>query len=239
MPSLERLAAAAFCSVLSVAAGASPFQMPDMHAATSYEIKLQTQYTQARDGKTVEAALDITAPLRPGLETSLTFGRGRVSGEAWGNLDTELAVKWEAIPIGEEDGHVGITIEPAVVLPTGDRGLGAGEHLLAVPVVAGANFGKFGLRGLLGYQHAFKSDRNAAQFGALITYEVSDRFSVGLEYAGESSMTRPHRYESSVDAGFKFALTPKVELQGRVGHALHGSGNAGATQTAVFLELAL
>ena len=239
MPSLERLAAAAFCSVLSVAAGASPFQMPDMHAATSYEIKLQTQYTQARDGKTVEAALDITAPLRPGLETSVTFGRGRVSGEAWGNLDTELAVKWEAIPIGEEDGHVGITIEPAVVLPTGDRGLGAGEHLLAVPVVAGANFGKFGLRGLLGYQHAFKSDRNAAQFGALITYEVSDRFSVGLEYAGESSMTRPHRYESSVDAGFKFALTPKIELQGRVGHALHASGNAGATQTAVFLELAL
>jgi hypothetical protein len=240
MPYLKRLAAAVLCSVLAGAAGASPFQMPDMHAATNYEIKVQAQYTKARDGKTVEGpALDITAPLRPGLETSVTFGRGRISGETWGNLDTELAVKWEAIPIGEEDGHVGITVEPAVILPTGNRGLGADEHQLAVPIIAGANWGAFGLRGLLGYQHGFKSNDNAVQFGALATYEVTDRFSVGLEYAGESSTRRPHDYESSADVGFTFALTPKVELQGRVGHTLHAPSNASATQLALFLEFAL
>ena len=240
MPFVKQLTATAVCSVLAGAAGASPFQMPDMHAATSYEIKVQAQYTHARDGKSIEGpALDITAPLRPGLETSLTFGRGRVSGQAWGNLDTELAVKWEAIPIGEEDGQVGITIEPAVTLPTGNRGLGAGEHLLAVPVVAGANWGRFGLRGLIGYQHGFRSGDNAAQFGVLATYEVTDRFSVGLEYAGQAATGRPHEYESSADAGFKFALTPKVELQSRIGHSLHTPGNAGATQTALFLEFAL
>ena len=240
MPSIQRLAVAGVCSMLAGAACASPFQMPDMHAATSYEIKIQAQYTHTRDGKSIEGpALDITAPLRPGLETSLTFGRGRVSGQSWGNLDTELAVKWEVIPIGEQDGRLGLTIEPTLVLPTGNRGLGAGERQLVVPVVAGANWGKFGLRGLVGYQHGFRSGDNTAQFGALATYELSDRLSVGLEYAGQASMRQPHDYESSADAGFKYALTPKIELQGRIGHTLHTPGNAGATQTAVFLEFAL
>ena len=238
--SLSRHLAAGLCSALAGTAGASPYQMPDMQAASTYEVKLQAQYTKARDGRTVEGpALDITAPLRPGLETSVTFGRGRVSGEAWGNLDTELAIKWEAIPIGEDDGHVGITIEPSIILPTGNWRLGAGEHQLAVPIVAGANGGKVGLRGMVGWQHGFRSDHNAALLGALTTYEVTARLSVGLEYSGESSMTRPHRYGSFADAGFTYAVTPKVELQGRIGHTLHSAGNAGATQMAVFLGFAL
>ena len=236
----RKLAAASLCSALAGVAGASPYQMPDMHAATDFEVKLQAQYTVAGKDKALEGpALDITAPLRPGLETSVTFGRGRVSGQGWGNLDTELAVKWEAIPIGEEDGHLGITIEPTVLMPTGKTGLSAGEHQFALPVVGGANWGKFGLRGMLGWQHGFKSDDNAAQVGALATFDVTDRFSVGLEYAGESSMTRPHRYGSSADVGFTFALTPKIDLQGRIGHTLHSIDDTGATQAAVFLEFAL
>jgi hypothetical protein len=240
MRSPSKLAAASLCSALAGAAGASPYQMPDMHAAAAFEVKLQAQYTVAGKDKAIEGpALDFTAPLRPGLETSVTFGRGRVSRQGWGNLDTEFAVKWEAIPIGEEDGHLGITIEPALLMPTGKTGLSAGEHQLALPVVGGANWGKFGLRGMLGWQHAFKSGHNAAQVGALATCDVTDRFSVGLEYAGESSMTRPRRYGSTADVGFTFALTPKIELQGRIGHTLRSIDDTGARQAALFLEFAL
>lgn len=240
MVSFKRHLVGGVWSMLAGAAVASPFKVPDLHAATAYEIKLQLQYTSEPAGRTIEGpALDLTAPLRPGLETSLTFGRGRVSGQAWGNLDTELAVKWEAVPIGEQDGKIGVTIEPTLVLPTGNRELGAGERLLAVPVIAGANWGKLGLRGLIGYQHGFRSSDNTAQFGLLATVEVSDRLTVGVEYASQALMRRPHAHESSADIGFKYTLTPKLELQGRIGRSLHSPGDAGATQTALFLEFAL
>jgi hypothetical protein len=228
------------CSMLAGVAVASPFKVPDLNAATAYEIKLQLQYTSEPAGKTLEGpALDLTAPLRPGLETSLTFGRGRAPGQTWGNLDTELAVKWEAVPIGEQEGKIGITIEPTLVMPTGNRQLGAGERLLALPVIAGANWGKLGLRGLVGYQHGFRSGDHTAQFGLLATYQLSDRLTLGVEYASQALMRRPHAYESSADIGFKFALTPAVELQGRIGRSLHSTGAAAATQTALFLEFAL
>jgi hypothetical protein len=43
-----RLAAAALCSTLASAAGASPFRMPDMRAATSYEVKSSSRSDDKR-----------------------------------------------------------------------------------------------------------------------------------------------------------------------------------------------
>jgi hypothetical protein len=240
MTAMKQLVIAALCAAAAAAAGASPYQVPDLHAATELELKLQAQYSMAGNERALEGpALDVAVPVRPGLEASMTFGRGRLGGRGWGNLDTELALKWEALPAGEEDGRLGVTVEPGLLLPTGSTGLGAGERQFALPVVGGARWGKWGLRGMLAWEHGFKSGHDAAQFGALGTWDVTDRLSVGLEYFGESAMTRPHRYDSFADLGFTFALTPKIELQGRIGHTLGRADDTGARQAALFLEFAL
>ena len=239
MPHIERFAALLLALALAGPAAASPYKIPDLSAATSVEIKLQAQYTKSLDGKRLEGpALDMTAPLRPGLEGSVTVGFGKVSGMSWGVLDTELGLKWELLPIGDEDGHVGITTAPSITLPTGTRGLGSNDYQLTVPLIVGAHWGGLGLRGLIGVQRELRSDNNTLQLGALAKYEVTKRFSVGVEVADESTLKfRDHNL--SADLGFTYSLTPAVELQGRVGHTLRVSGRPSASEVAVFFEFAL
>ena len=224
---------------MSGPAGASPSKIPGISAATGYEIKLQAQYTKSLEGKRLEGpALDITAPLRPGLEGSVTVGLGRVSGKPWGVLDTELGFKWELLTIGEEDGHIGITTAPSITLPTGSRGLGADDYQLGVPVIVGANWGRLGLRGLVGVRRELRANANTLQFGALAKVEVTKRLSVGVEIADESTL-RFRDHKASAGLGFTYGLMRAVELQARVGHTLPGSGRSGASEVAVFFEFAL
>jgi hypothetical protein len=239
MNTVQRIACTCCLVVAAGGANASPFKMPDLAAATSYEVKLQAGFSKASDGEVLEGpALDMTAPLGQGLETSVTAGVGRISHRDWGWLDTEVAAKWELVPIGEEDGHFGFTTEPTLVLPTATQGLGGDEYQLIVPVIGGVNFGKVGLRGLLGLQRGYHLDGNKAQFGALATYEVTDALLVGIEYADESPMKNFSDHSSSADVGVSWNLTPQVALQGRLGHTVRAPAGRAATEAALYLEFA-
>jgi hypothetical protein len=225
-------------------AQASPYHITGLDAADHWEIKTIAKDSVEGDERVLEAPLiDLTAPLAPGLETSVTFGRGQlhVAGEAArsGAVDTELAVKWEMVPIGD-DGTIGLTVEPALIAPTGSTGLSDGTWSAEVPLVIGVNRGPLRFRGLVGYGRSLENDDDEISLGGLVEYKVLPTLSIGLEEVNTApSNDLDHSWKSMVDVGFKYELTPAVELQGRLGRSAHTAGDPQETEGAIYVEIAL
>jgi hypothetical protein len=241
----RRSAFASVCSCLVLAAAqASPYRITGLDAADHWEIKMIAKDTVEGDERVREAPLiDLTAPLAPGLETSVTFGRGRlhVEGESArsGAVDTELAVKWEMVPMGA-DGTIGVTVEPALIAPTGSAGLSDDIWSAEVPLVIGWNRGSLRLRGLVGYGRSLEDDDDEISVGGLVEYKVLSELSLGLEVMNTMPSDDPdQRWKSMVDVGFKYELSSTVELQGRLSRSARTAGDPRVTQIAIYLEIAL
>ncbi len=57
---------------------ASPYHTTGLDAADSFEFKIASEYESAGDDREIEGpALNVTIPVKPGIETSVTFGTGR------------------------------------------------------------------------------------------------------------------------------------------------------------------
>jgi hypothetical protein len=229
--------------VMTATAHASPFKITGMDAASEFEVKIEGEATVSESETEIEApVLDVTFPIRPGLETSVTFGRGSLkegadpAREGW--LDTEWAVKWEVVPFREDGAGVAVTTEPALIAPTGSGGLGDRRWQVEIPVVVGKDIGPIGLRGLVGYAHAFGGG-DETQFGVLATYRLGDKVKVGVELAGAMPGLNTREYETLVDVGATWEFTPGIELQGRIGRTVHEApGEEPATNFALFIEKA-
>lgn len=237
----------ALASVLSClalgAAHASPYRITGLDAADHWEVKTIAKDTVEGDERVIEAPLiDFTAPLAPGLETSVTFGTGQLhaDGESHsGAVDTELALKWEMVPIGA-DGTLGVTVEPALIVPTGSAGLSDEAWFAELPLVIGWNHGLLRLRGLVGYGHSLENDEDEISLGGLVEYQALPGLSLGLEVVNTAPSDDPERrWKSMVDVGFKYELSPTVELQGRLGRSARSAGDPRQTQGAIYVEVAL
>jgi hypothetical protein len=229
--------------LMTATAHASPFKITGMDAASEFEVKLEGEATVSESETEIEApVLDVTFPIRPGLETSVTFGRGSLkegpdpAREGW--LDTEWAVKWEVVPFREDGAGVAVTTEPALIAPTGSAGLSDGRWRVEVPVIVGKDIGPIGLRGLVGYAHAFGGG-GETQFGVLATYRLSDKVKVGAEIVGAMPDLNTREYETLFDVGAVWEFMPGVELQGRIGRTIREApGDEPATNFALFIEKA-
>lgn len=222
------------------AANASPYKITGLGAATSLELKLFTKL-KATDAKSeLEGpGFDLTVPVTTGLEASFTAGPGRLREDGrtrWGMIDTEGAIKWEIIS-ARQAGGIGITTEPALIAPTGTKGLGHNEWRLEAPLVIGWVHGPLEVRGKIGYGHAFKSHEDEFSFGMVTEYDLSDAFSLGIEFTGNTPAPAFHSYEAAADLGFKWKLASSVELQGRFGRSLHRAGHHGQTDAALYVEI--
>lgn len=234
-------ALAALALGMSGAAQASPYRVTGLGAADTWELKLVSKYDHDDTETKVKGAFDITAPLAPGLETSVTFGRGWLREPGMrtrtGWIDTEIAVKWEILPLGE-DGGFGITTEPALFVPTGTRGIADHEWQVEVPLVVGYKKGPAEVRGLVGYARSLDSGSDEISYGAVGEYDVNDRLSFGAELSGGTSPDRFMReYEVEADIGFKFALAEAIELQGRIGQSLRNDDHMREHHAALYVEI--
>lgn len=249
LPDQRRIltALAAGFGAMAVAGGAqaSPFEVPDLDAADAWELKVEGSMSKSDSERFVEApVLDITAPIRPGLETSVTFGRGslKVDGEGTktGALDTEWAVKWEITSAADADKRISFTTEPAVIAPTGAHGLSDDTWRVEVPLIAGRDFGPVGLRAMVGYGQSLEGSPDVEiPFGVLATYAVREGLEFGVELAGDTPAAEMGRYEAIVDVGFKWEFAKGLELQGRLGRTIRSRpGDEPATEVAFFIEKA-
>lgn len=60
----------------------APFRTPDLDAASTWEIKPSYQWASNGFDSETGFEMDITVPIRPGLETSVTFGSGTFKAPA-------------------------------------------------------------------------------------------------------------------------------------------------------------
>jgi len=219
----------------------APFRTPDLDAARTWEIK--PSYRWASDGFNRETGyeMDITAPIRPGLETSITFGSGtfKAQGEkaVSGAVDSEWAVKWEIRPAGEGDGF-GITTEPTLIIPTGSAGFTDDQWALEVPVIFGWNRGRYSYQAMVSYGQGF--DDAAGEIGAngLIMWKATDTLKLGVELATAAPSDHPGAYESELNLGFKWEFVEGLELKARIGQSLHREEGGHETSGAFYLEKA-
>ena len=220
---------------------AAPFHTPDLDAASTWEIK--PSYQWASDGFDNETGyeMDITAPIRPGLETSITFGRGtfKAYGEKAisGALDSEWAVKWEILPAGDGDGF-GISTEPALIIPTGSAGFTDDQWALEVPLVFGWNRGRYSYLAMISYGQSFEDGDGEIGANGVIMWEATDTLKLGVELVTAAPSDRPDAYESELNLGFKWEFVEGLELKARIGQSLHREEGGHETSGAIYLEKA-
>jgi hypothetical protein len=221
-------------------AAASPYHIPDADAAETWELKVSAEFESA-DGEDVRDApvFDVTAPIRPGLETSLTFGWGVVeeAGIAEnGFLDFEWAMKAEVLHQAN-GAWASVTIEPAIIAPTGTGGLSAHEWSFELPLIVSREFGALEVRGLAEYSHGFSDNADDEMgLGLLASYSLSDTLSVGVEIGRESTVEDFDATGESAGVGFKWEFARGYELQARVGRTREDG--VWGDETSIFLERA-
>ncbi len=237
--------AAGLLAAFAGAAKASPYEIPDLDAASGWEVKIQAESKQSRDERSVEGPiLDLTAPIRPGLETSLTFGRAwaRTPGGPTytGVTDTEVAVKWELARQGEHGSGVYVTTEPSVFVPTGSKGLTEDHWRIEVPLIVGRTFGPWAVRGMVAYGRNLDGPADGeVSVAGLVTYDLSEHFQLGAELATEAPSDLIGDYGATANFGFSWEALEGLEVQGRIGRTVREApGSAPATTIALYVEKA-
>ncbi|MFC3051587.1 transporter [Kordiimonas pumila] len=223
-------------------AAASPYHTTGLDAADRPEIKILSEYESAGDDWSLEGpAIDATLPIVPGLETSVTFGKGWLKEDGLpsesGWLDTEIALKWEVIRVPEEGGF-GLTTEPALFAPTGTHGIGSNEWQLEIPVILGWEQGRTSLRTFVAYATSLESHEDELGFGAVAEYDVTESLSLGVEVSGDVPLAYETGYALEGDVGFTWDMGNDLELQGRISHSLHTEDGISVIGAALFLEKA-
>jgi hypothetical protein len=220
---------------------AAPFRTPDLDAATTWEIKPSYQWASNGFEHETGYEMDITAPIRPGLETSITFGSGtfKTRGEKAisGAVDSEWAVKWEILPAGEGDGF-GISTEPALIIPTGSAGFSDDQWALEVPLVFGWNRGRFNYLAMISYGQGFDENRGEIGANGVIMWEATDTLKLGVELATAAPSDRFGEFDSELNVGFKWEFVEGLALKARIGQSLHREDGGHETGGAIYLEKA-
>ena len=229
-------------SLIAANAHASPFEVGGLDASNQYELKILTEIETSGSETILEGpAFDTTIPIARGLEASVTGGMGRLTlnGQkgTTGVLDTEIAMKYELISVPGSGGF-GLTIEPALFLPTGTNGLSEDEWRLAVPMIAGIVRGRWEARAQISYELGFESDEAEFGFGFLIQRQLTDRLALGTELVGSTPSIAFDETDFGANIGFALALSNALELQGRFGHSIGRNDGEAITNGGMFLKMA-
>lgn len=218
---------------------ASPFETLDAEAAQSWEVKLLTEARFTPAGREVFGpALDLTAPLAPGLESSVTFGRvwAREGGRVLSGFgDIEMAVKAELARQKANGSGFALAVEPALLAPTGVDGLSNDAWRLSLPIVVGRDVGRWSLRAMAAYARNLNGSADQeASFSALATRKVFDRLTLGGELVWELAAEEGQALGANL--GFSWEAAEGVEVQARLGRTLVTSiGRQPATSLGVFV----
>lgn len=219
---------------------AAPFAVPDMEAADAFAVKIIAEHSRSPDGhEWAVPSIDITAPVAPGLEAAVAFGRGHVhrSGTTAFNgwSDLELVAKWELKPIPEEGGF-GITVQPLLLAPVGEREVSEDDWRVELPIVFGWRTGALTLHAMSGYSASLSNKGDDIPFGALATYDVGDTLTLGIELVGSAPVSDLDSYEAEIGAAAAYAFADGWALEARVGRTVRIEDETKATNFLFAIE---
>jgi hypothetical protein len=241
LPSPITLLAAATLSVAPSLAAASPYETGSLDPAEHFELK--TVFEGKAEGSKREAvapSLELAVPATDDLELNFTVARAVVRDDDGvthsGFGDLEMGAKWALFREGQR--AFGLTIEPALVAPTGADRVSDNAWIVEVPVTVGRSFGRFALRGELAYEHTFNRDDDEIGASTVVEFEVSEALEIGAELARSAAPEDLGDAEWRLNIGFKRALSPWLELQGLLGRSLTTEEGRHLTQAKLVVEYA-
>ena len=242
LTALLALVSGCFCSNLRAG---TPFLTddPGFVGKGQWEIKTEFVYEHHRDvdGDVLTAPLDINYSLIDHLKLNLTLNERTVynsNGTAYSGLgDMDFKFKYRFLDEDEQSWKPAISIAPDVTIPTADksRGLGDGITRFRLPFQFGKTIGKFGVFAETGYQILF--DRKASDnvlYGAGFQYQLTERFSAGIELNGFTPLKQPQNHSLLTNMGLTYILTKNFQVQGSLGRTLRPDSFGGPKVLAQF-----
>lgn len=220
-----RLPLLAILFALPFAAAAGPYEVGSTSTAKGLKFKsnLQWKHSIGKDAW-VLPKFGVGGPLNERIELSVGTGYGvvdKTGGATRGGMrDLSVGLKWRML---DEDGaRPAITIEPELVLPTGDEraGIGSGAYAFELPLRAGRQFGAMRLTGEVSASRVFGRDEDQLGAGVLLEYFGGPQWSAGVELVADSPREDIGAVHLRANVGAKRKVGKHVEWQALAGRSV-------------------
>jgi hypothetical protein len=221
---------------------ASSFVVPEMDADDAFAVRVAAEHSRSSAGhEWAVPNVELIAPLATGVEGAVSIGRGHVhesGARAFDGLtDLEVELKWELLPV-PDGGGFGITVAPALLVPLGNRDVTENDWRIELPVVFGWRQGPLTFHAMTGYSASLSDRGDAILFGTLITYDLGERLTLGVELVGSAPISDLDDYEAELGAGVEYEVAEGWALQGRVGRIVRLEGEPNSTNFMLAIEKA-
>jgi hypothetical protein len=208
----------------------SPYEVDSTDIADRVDLKTGLYY---RDGTAsdlfVAPAVELEVPMSPDLDLEIG-GDYRRHLEANGGRAIEtrstVEMKWRFVAL--DDHHASWAVLPQLTVPVHRSRLDADRSSmeLEVPLVMQKRVGAVTLDARVGYGRTLRSGgEEFVPLGLLVRFHVNRALEVGAEVAGEAPCDRLEDPWLTVDAGFKWTVTDRLEVQGLLGRTVSSSAN--------------
>lgn len=201
---------------------AGTFEVGDTDTEDGWSLEVES--VRVRSGDHVlrtHPAIELAWGFGGRFELTLGSGYG-ISGSGrrqrrHGGQDLALALKWALRK--ESDTSVGIAIEPALSLPTGDRGAGMSESeaVLEVPVRLSRTVGRGRWTGQAAWSRAMRSGDTGWITGVLYERQLTRTFTLGAEAIHEEAADGAGSTSQRGNVGVSWKPHRQWEVFGGVG----------------------
>jgi hypothetical protein len=142
--------------------------------------------------------------------------------------NVELAVKYRFLRQSPDSITPDVAVFPRLFLPAGTRGLGSDRTSLLLPIWAEKDFGRWSVFGGGGYDiNPGPANRNFWISGAVLTYAVNDRLSVGAEVYNQSPDAAEAKPFTGVNLGVTYKLVDHWSLLAAGGPGVQNAASQG------------
>ena len=185
------------------------------------------------------SGLNLSIPFGPRWALEVAPRSAEVGGggrRAMGPSATEIAVKY--LVLAETDAWPAIGLEPNLTIPTGGR-RGDGQLAIQIPVLISKTLGPWRLSGQFGYEReGRKPGDDHAPVSLLVERSVTERLSLGVEFAHDQPMRRHERGSTEVNVGGGWMMSDGLVLQAAVGRRLATPGESADFHSCLTLAVA-
>jgi hypothetical protein len=196
-----------------------------------WEIYLGSQFSHDADGWLATAPhLELNYGPLPNWQISaflpLTYVEPDHESSHFGYGDTGLGIKYRFLQ--ETDSHPQMAFYPSINVPTGNsnEGLGAGHVQTFLPLWMQKSIGPWTTFGGGGYWiNPGEGNRNWEFVGWAAQYQLTKKFSPGVEIFHQTVQSEDERSLTAIDVGTNYDFDETNHLVFSVGHSILGHGS--------------
>jgi hypothetical protein len=204
---------------------------PETPKRRGWEINLPLTVVRSSDMTQLQTPLfDVNFGLTSKVQLKLEVAvqSSHPTGSSWSTRagDTSAGVKWRFIEEGRRRPQV--AVYPQISLPTGDssRSLGAGEPAYLLPVLAQWSWGHWTWFGNAAYViPKAPGSRDYGYWGSAVSYECSERLSLGGEVFGNSATADGERSDVAFNVGGEWLVSKGRGLLFSAGRSFRRGGD--------------